>query len=352
MKKEILKGRGSQLQVKNRYLRNEYKVEHIEGVDIEDLVHSKTQYIPEHPKKIVNKVMGDDLPFKYSMNPYQGCEHGCVYCYARESHQFWGYSAGLDFERKIIYKPEAPELLEKQFNHKKWVVSPIVLSGNTDCYQPIEKKLELTRQILLVCLKYKHPVSIITKNALIQRDIDIVEQLAKLNLIHVSLSITSLDDELRRNLEPRTASIKKKLETVSLLSANNVPTNVMVTPIIPGLNSHEIPKILKEVSAHGAHSAAYTLVRLNGEIAEIFENWIRQVYPDKANKVMNQIREINGGNLYSYGKNRFKTHGNLSSSIQHLFKVAKNKYFKKAKLQPYDLTLFRRPTNQLNLFYR
>ena len=154
------------------------------------------------------------VPFMYSMNPYQGCEHGCVYCYARESHQYWGYGAGLDFERKIIYKPEAPKLLEKQFNTKKWKVSPIMLSGNTDCYQPIERKLQITRELLKVCLKYQHPVSIITKNSLIQRDIDLLIPLAKLNLVHVSLSITSFYNELRSVLEPRTASVKKKLETL------------------------------------------------------------------------------------------------------------------------------------------
>ena len=148
-----IKGRGAQIKVKNKFSKHEYIVEHIEGVDIPDLENTKTQYIAEHPKKIVNKVKSSVVPFMYSMNPYQGCEHGCIYCYARESHQYWGYGAGLDFERKIIYKPEAPELLEKQFNNKNWIVSPIMLSGNTDCYQPIERKLKITRALLKVCLR-------------------------------------------------------------------------------------------------------------------------------------------------------------------------------------------------------
>jgi DNA repair photolyase len=345
-----LKGRGSQIQVKNRFHKNEYAIEHIEGIDIPDIQNSKTQYIAEHPKKIVNTVKGSNVPFMYSMNPYQGCEHGCVYCYARESHQYWGYGAGLDFERKIIYKPEAPDLLEKQFNNKNWKVSPIMLSGNTDCYQPIERKLKITRRLLEVCLKYKHPVSILTKNGLVQRDLDILTQLAEQNLVHVGLSITSLDNNLRSALEPRTASVEKKLETLEILSKNNIPTTVMAAPIIPGLNSHEIPSIVKQVAELGVLAVGYTTVRLNGEIAEIFENWIKSSYPDRAKKVLNQIREINNGNLYSKGKNRMKTHGETAIMIKNMFKVARNKHLKDRILPKYDLNAFLRPSAQLRLF--
>lgn len=351
MKKEhYIKGRGSQILVKNRYLKNEYIQEHYEGLDIDFLENTKTQFIPEYPNKIVNKLTKSYVPFMYSMNPYQGCEHGCVYCYARESHQYWGYSAGLDFERKIIYKPEAQTLLEKQFNSKNWKVSPIMLSGNTDCYQPIEKKFGLTRKLLETCLKYKHPVSILTKNALIQRDLDVLKELAKLKLVHVGISITSFDNQLRSLLEPRTASVKKKLETVELFAKNNIPIIVMVAPIIPGLNSHEIPTIVKKVAALGALSVGYTTVRLNGEIAEIFENWLRNNYPDRADKVLNQIKEINGGNLYSKGKNRMKTHGETSFMIKSMFRVAKAKYLKGRIVPEYDLTAFCKPSDQLRLF--
>ncbi len=345
-----LKGRGSQIQVKNRFLRNEYIAEHIEGIDVPEIQNCKTKYIPEHPKKIVNKVKSSVVPFMYSMNPYQGCEHGCVYCYARESHQYWGYGAGLDFERKIIYKPEAPQLLEKQFNAKKWKVSPIMLSGNTDCYQPIERKLKITRKLLEVCLKYKHPVSILTKNAIVQRDLDIIKQLAEQNLVHVGLSITSLDNKLRNALEPRTASVEKKLQTLELLSKNNIPTMVMAAPIIPGLNSHEIPNIVKTVAKLGALAVGYTTVRLNGEIAEIFEQWIKQAYPDRAKKVLNQIREINNGNLYSKGKNRMKTHGETAIMIKNMFKIARQKHLKGREIPNYNLNAFTRPSDQLSLF--
>ena len=347
---KIIKGRGSQIQVKNKFFKHEYIIEHIEGIDIPDLEDTRTQYIPEHPKKIVNKINSPVVPFMYSMNPYQGCEHGCVYCYARESHQYWGYSAGLDFERKIIYKPEAPQLLEKQFSNKKWIVSPIMLSGNTDCYQPIERKLKLTRELLKVCLKYKHPVSILTKNTLVLRDLDILIPLAKLKLVKVGISITSFDNKLRSVLEPRTASVQQKLKAVATLSKNNIPILVMVAPIIPGLNSHEIPSIVKKVAELGALAIGYTLVRLNGEIAEIFENWIKETYPDRANKVLNQIREINNGNLYSKGRNRMKTHGETSFMIKNMVRIARNKYLKEKELPEYDLTIFCRPNEQLKLF--
>lgn len=345
-----MNGRGSQIQTKNRFLKQHYAVEHIEGVDVAYLENSKTEYIPEYPKKIVNKVVSDNVPFLYSMNPYQGCEHGCVYCYAREAHNYWGYNAGLDFERKIIFKPDAPILLEKQLNQKKWKVSPIMLSGNTDCYQPAERKYRLTRKLLEVCLKYKHPVSILTKNALVQRDIDLLRELAKLNLVRVGMSITSFDNKLRRLLEPRTSSVQNKLKTIELLSNNDVPVFVMVAPIIAGLNSHEIPDIIKKTADSGAITAGYTTVRLNGEIAEVFEDWIHKNFPDRATKVLNLIKEVNGGNLYSYGKNRMKTRGNTAFMIRHLFNVAKNRYMKGGELAPLNLSLFERPGSQLKLF--
>ena len=342
-----LNERGSQVQVKNRFHKNKYAIEHIEGIDIPDIQNYKTQYITELPKKIV-KVK--DVPFIYSINTHYECEHGCVYCYERESYQYWGYGASIDFERKIIYKPEAPELLEKQFNNKNWKVSPIMLSGNTDCYQPNERKLKITRRLLEVCLKYKHPVSILTKNGLVQRDLDLLTQLAEQNLVHVALSITSLDNNLRSALGPRAASVERKLETLEILSKNNIPTTVMAAPIIPGLNSHEIPSIVKQVAELGALAVGYTTVRLNGEIAEIFENWIKSSYPDRAKKVLNQIREINNGNLYSKGKNRMKTHGETAIMIKNMFKVARNKHLKDRILPKYDLNAFLRPSAQLRLF--
>ncbi len=350
MSDEYLKGRGAQINTKNKYLSNEVVKEHDEGIDDYETQNSKTQYFYESAKKIVNKVTSPDIGMFYSMNPYQGCEHGCIYCYARNTHEYWGYSAGLDFETKIIIKENAPELLEKQFKNKNWKVHPIMLSGNTDCYQPIEKKLEITRAILQTLLKYKHPVGIITKNALILRDLDILKELASQNLLHVNISITSLNEELRRQLEPRTVSGIKRLKIVEKLSSDGIPVNVMLAPIIPALNSEEIPKIIRLSSEHGASSIAYTLVRLNGEIGNIFIDWTRKNYPDRAEKVLSQIRDCHGGQLSnSRFKRRMRGEGNISESINKLFKINKNRYFKGKSMPVLNTKSFIRNNNTSQL---
>lgn len=348
------KGRGAQLNTHNRFQKQEYVNEHIEGIDEEMLGDAKTQLFFDYPNKIVNKVKSPDVYSEYSMNPYQGCEHGCIYCYARNSHEYWGFSAGLDFERKIVAKPDAAKLLEKQFNSKKWEVHPIMLSGNTDCYQPVERKLKITRSILEVLLKYKHPVGMITKNSLILRDIDLLQELAKHRLVHVMVSITSLREEIRLAMEPRTTTIQQRLKVIEELNKAGVPTGVMTAPIIPGLNSHEIPSIIEAAAAKGAVYAGYTIVRLNGSIGEIFKDWIHKTFPDMANKVLNQIAECHGGELSSstFGK-RMKGDGKIADAIKQLFKASVNKYMAGRTGYEYDLTAFTRPkppTAQLNLF--
>ncbi|WP_237586929.1 PA0069 family radical SAM protein [Pontibacter russatus] len=292
-----LKGRGAQYKPANPYRKQEYVAAHVEGLDEPMLSNTHTEFLTERPKTVVNKVESPDLGIGYSLNPYQGCEHGCVYCYARNTHQYWGYGAGLDFERKIIVKEDAPQTLARQLESKNWQVMPIMLAGNTDCYQPIEAKKKLTRQILEVLLQYRHPVSIITKNALILRDLDLLAELNKLGLVHVNISITTLDEKLRQKLEPRTASAAKRLEVVRQLSTAGLPVNVMVAPIIPGLNDSEIPAILKQAAEAGACNAAYTIVRLNGSVGPIFEDWIRQTFPDRAEKVLKQIADCHGGQM-------------------------------------------------------
>ncbi len=288
----------------------------------------------------------------YSMNPYQGCEHGCIYCYARNTHEYWGYSAGLDFERKILFKRNAPQLLEEKIKSKTWVAQPIMFSGNTDCYQPIEKKLEITRKMLEVLWKYKHPVGFITKNALILRDLDILTEMARLRLVHVSISITSLQEDTRRILEPRTASIKKRLETVRILSEHGIPVNVMMAPIIPAINSHEIFDLVKKVSELGALSAAYTIVRLNGAIGEIFTNWVQKTFPEKANKILHQIQDCHNGQLNDsrFGK-RMIGEGKIAEQVALQFQIAKKKFLSDKSIPPYDFSLFEKNRNpQLNLF--
>ena len=288
----------------------------------------------------------------YSMNPYQGCEHGCIYCYARNTHEYWGYSAGLDFERKILYKKNAAQLLEEKLKSKNWEAQNIMLSGNTDCYQPLEKKLELTRKILQVFLKYKHPVSIITKNALILRDLDILVQLAKLSLLHVSISITSLEEETRRILEPRTASIPKRLKTVEILAKNGIPVNVMMAPIIPAINSHEIFNLVKKVSECGAVSAAYTMVRLNGAIGEIFTDWVQKTFPDRAAKILHQIEDCHNGQLNDsrFGK-RMRGDGEIANQVALQFRLAKKKFLSNSSLPPFNYSLYSKQKDpQLKLF--
>ena len=353
---DFIKGRGAQYNTHNRFLQHSHEVlddflNYCEAEN-EKSEDNKTSYLEIFPKTILNKVNSPDIGFSYSMNPYQGCEHGCIYCYARNTHEYWGYSAGLDFERKILYKSNAAELLQKKLRSRSWVPERIMFSGNTDCYQPVEKQLEITRSMLKVLLKLKHPVGMITKNALILRDLDLLKEMAALNLVSVSISITSLSEKTRRTLEPRTASIKKRLETVQKLSENGIPVNVMMAPIIPAINNHEILPLVKKVSELGASSVGHTVVRLNGAIGEIFTNWVQKAYPDRANKILNQIKESHGGSLNDsrYGT-RMRGEGKFVEQIAMQFKLAKKLYLKDKEPIKLDYSLFDKyQTNQMKLF--
>ncbi|MEH6703339.1 MAG: PA0069 family radical SAM protein [Galbibacter orientalis] len=343
--KNIIKGRGAQLNVQNKFLEasHETRDDFLEYCRLEGEVadKNKTSYLEVFPKTIVNKVTSPDVGMAYSMNPYQGCEHGCIYCYARNSHEYWGYSAGLDFERKILVKKNAPHLLEQKLLSKNWSAKTIVMAGNTDCYQPAEQEFRITRKCLEIFLKYKHPVAIITKNAFIRRDLDLLKELTAHGLIAVNISITSLSEETRRVLEPRTASIKKRLETVKLLSENNIPVNVMIAPIIPAINSHEILPLAKAVKEHGALSIAFTMVRLNGAIGEIFTDWIQKTLPDKAEKVLHQIAECHGGSLNDSRYGVRKTgEGKIAEQIHNLIRIARNTYFKDTDFPKLNHSLF------------
>lgn len=352
MSKQFLKGRGAQINTANRFEKN------IKDPDpsrhlCDGNTQINTKFIDVHPKTILNKVESPDIPADYSMNPYQGCEHGCVYCYARNMHPFWGYSAGLDFEQKIMVKNDAPRLLEEKLKSPKWKASPIMLSGNTDCYQPIEKELGITRRILEVLWKYRHPVGIITKNSLILRDLDILEKMNEHNLVHVAISITTRNEVLRQYLEPRTASSFARFRTVQKLAETGIPTTVMIAPIIPGLNEHEILGIAEKAALLGASAIGYTMIRLNGDVAEIFEDWLRKVYPDKANKIMNKINAVHNGETGSSEFNvRMTGEGNIADIVKQQILLAKKKYFSDRSLRPYNLELhqfFKK--QQLRLFY-
>jgi DNA repair photolyase len=340
------KGRGAQVKTVNKFLKAQYVAEHAEGLDEPLLESPATQVFYETPKTIVNKVTSPDLGMMYSMNPYQGCEHGCIYCYARNTHEYWGFSAGLDFESKIIVKKNAPQLLEKFLLNPNWQPVPISVSGNTDCYQPLERKYEITRNILKVFARYRHPLGMITKNGLIIRDLDLLSDLAKDNLVHVYISITTLDEDLRRVMEPRTASGIKRLKTIEILAKAGVPVGIMNAPIIPGLNHHEIPTIMKAAADHGASAAGMTVVRLNGSIGTIFEDWLRKNFPDRFEKVWNQICSMHGGkvNDSDFGR-RMSGDGNFAEAIHQLFNVSRKKFFAGRSMPAIDLTKFRKGGN-------
>jgi DNA repair photolyase len=343
MDDSYFKGRGAQIKTGNKFLKAQYVTDHIEGLDEPLLENPHTQIFHESPKKIVNKIDSPDLHGMYSMNPYQGCEHGCIYCYARNTHEYYGFSAGLDFESKIIVKENAPDLLEKHILHPKWQPVPIMLSGNTDCYQPQERKFQITRKMLQVLAKYRHPVGIISKNSLVTRDIDVLKDLASDNLVHVMISITTLNEDLRRAMEPRTVSGLKRLKVVEELAKANIPVGIMNAPVIPGLNHHEIPTILKAAADHGALTVGMTVVRLNGSIGKLFEDWLRKNFPDRFEKVWNQICSLHGGNINDsqFGR-RMSGDGNIADVIHQLHRASKKKYFKDREMPPYDLTKFRR----------
>lgn len=352
--KNGIKGRGSQTNSKNPFLRYYYDVEDDTYCDIPIELKQKTVFMQDNPKTIMNKVESEDISLSYSLNVYQGCEHGCTYCYARTTHEYWGLSAGLDFEQKIFVRHNAPQLLRETFEKKSWKPVPFMLSGNTDCYQPAERTFELTRKILEICLEYRHPVSIITKNSLILRDTDILQELSKLRLVHVNVSLTTLDNDLRQHLEPRTATPTQRLRVIKELSHAGIPVRVMVAPIIPSLNSHEVPAIIEKAADAGALGVGYTIVRLNGSIADIFIDWIQKTYPDLADKVLHQIQDCHNGNLSDYRpKFRMKGSGKIAEMIAYTVKTSVQKYMKDRNLPEYNLTLFRVPpkeNSQLLLF--
>lgn len=349
------KGRGAQHNPTNRFAAHSYESrdDYLEYCRLEDEAPEslKTSYIPVFPKTLVTPVNSPDVGFKWSINPYQGCEHGCTYCYARNSHEYWGYSAGKEFEQKILVKQNAVELLEKLFNKRTWKPDLIMLSGNTDCYQPAERKFGITRKLLARFDAWGNPVGIITKNSLILRDLDLLRSLNDKNLLRVTLSITTLNEQLRRFMEPRTASVKQRLKTLEVLSKAGIQVNVNMAPIVPGLNSHEVFDLVKTVADHGAHSAIYLLVRLNGQIGEIFETWVRMTYPERADKVLNQIKAVHQGQLNDtrWGK-RMKGDGHEAENIRHLFQLAVKQYLNKGERKALDLQQYRKPGSQLYLF--
>lgn len=345
-------GRGAQINPHNRFFTHS-KGEDFDDIDPSEEPEEKTRFIEVYPKTIVNRVTSPDVGMYYSLNPYQGCEHGCTYCYARPTHEYWGYSAGTDFERVILVKKNAPELLKEALAKKSWKVEPISLSGNTDCYQPCERSYKITRNLLQVLLEHRHPVGLITKNALIQRDLDVLKQLAEMDLVFVYISLTGLNEDLRRKLEPRTASSKKKLETIELLSKNGIPVGVMMAPIIPALNDDQIFAVAEAAGNSGALTMHHQIVRLNGPNGEIFTDWVTKNFPDRAEKVLNQLREIHGGKISnSQFGSRMKGEGIYALSIQRQVELARKRFLPSKPIPKVRRDLFQRPdkNGQMKLF--
>ena len=356
MIKPKYKGRGAQNNPKNRFEKlsvdftnPEYEL----NTDDEYFeIQPETIFYKDDSKSVISKNDSIDINFDYSFNPYRGCEHGCVYCYARPSHEFLGFSAGLDFETKIMIKEQAPQLLEAEFMKKSYESDLIEFSGNTDCYQPIERKLKITRKALQVCLNYRNPVSIITKNALVLRDIDILKEMAGLNLISIMVSITTLDKELANKMEPRTSIPERRLRVIEELAKNNIPVGVNIAPVIPGLNDKEIPKILKNSSVCGAVFAGYNIIRLAYNLKDLFTEWLEREMPDRAEKILNSIRGMRGGKLNQseFGK-RFTGEGELAEAIHNLFLLSCKKFNLNNKRISLTNELFRHnPGSQFELF--
>jgi DNA repair photolyase len=312
----------------------------------------RTQFLVDRSKTAIAHNNSPDIGFTSSLNPYRGCEHGCIYCYARPTHEYLGFSSGLDFETKIMVKLAAPELLREELASPKWQPQVLVMSGVTDCYQPVERKLKLTRRCLEVLLEFRNPVAIITKNVLVTRDVDVLAELAKHRCASVCLSITTLDTELRAVMEPRTSPPHARLSAIRKLADAGIPVSVNVAPIIPGLTDHEMPAILKAAHDAGATAAGFTVVRLPYANAPLFEKWLATHFPDRKEKVLNRIRAMRGGKLYnSQWGTRMRGEGIFAEQIETMFDVARRKAGFTDDRRELAISGFRRPGGaQLSLF--
>lgn len=297
------RGRGAGLNPGNRF---ETVRLHVLGEHLEEQLRDhpcgqqvRTQVFADDSRTILNRVDSPDLNFNWTVNPYRGCEHGCIYCYARPGHEYLALSSGLDFETRIFAKPDAPRLLREALARPDWQGEPIVFSGVTDCYQPIEARLAVTRACLEVCAEFAQPVSIVTKNKLVLRDLDLLERLAAHNAASVAVSITTLDNALASKMEPRASAPRERLEIIRQLAAAGVPAHVMVAPVVPALNEPEMAAILTAAAEAGARDAGYILLRLPHQIKALFEEWISRHYPDRAARVLNTLRDMHGGDLYN-----------------------------------------------------
>lgn len=349
-----IKGRGAGYNPPNRF-----ETVHIEP-DPEGMVRDaddeelppQTAYLRDSSKTIIATNNSPDIPFRQSVNPYRGCSHGCIYCFARPGHEYLGFSAGLDFETKIMVKENAPELLRAELSAKKYVPDMLAISGVTDCYQPIERKLQITRRCLQVCAEFRNPVGIVTKNHLVTRDIDVLKELASFGGAAVMISVTTLDANLTRILEPRTSVPKRRLAAIEALANAGIPVGVMVAPVIPGITDEEVPAILAAVASAGATFCGSVMLRLPYAVAPLFEDWLERHFPDRKEKVLNRIRGMRGGKLNDGNfVTRFQPQGVFADQMRKMFDLAARRAGITGSFPKMNVDAFRRPSGpQMSLF--
>ncbi|MEZ6135743.1 MAG: PA0069 family radical SAM protein [Pirellulaceae bacterium] len=341
---------GSHLNPANRFekVRHEAELDQVEwDTEYLDRCHqTEIEYIVDDAQSIVAENQSPDVPFRYSLNPYRGCIHACSYCYARPTHEYLGFNAGRDFETKIVVKHDAADLFRKFLSKPQWKPEPITFSGVTDCYQPAERKFQLTRSCLQVALECKQPVNIVTKNALIVRDLDILEEMAKHDLVHVFVSITTLQPLLARDMEPRTSIPAARLRALETLAHAEIPTGILVAPVIPGLNDSEIPAILQAAKSAGARAAGYVLLRLPLTVLPVFEEWVQRTRPTQAEKILGRVRATRDGKLNDsqFGQRMVGT-GQIALQIRNMFKLFRQQVGLVSKLPEHNCDDFRPPSS-------
>jgi len=317
----------------------------------EDQAHPATSYLDDKSSSLITYNKSPDTSFDASINPYRGCEHGCSYCYARPTHEYLGLSSGLDFESVILVKRQAPEILRRELASPKWQPQTLALSGVTDPYQPVERKLQITRACLKVLTRFRNPVGIVTKNELVTRDLDYLQELNRYSAVVVYLSLTTLDRDLRRRLEPRTSPLEARLRAIEKLAAHGIPVGALIAPVIPGLNDYEIPKLLSRASEAGARYAGYLILRLPYQVKNLFADWLRQHYPQRAQKVLDRLKAMRQGQLNSSEfHSRMSGTGIFADQIRQLFEVSARKAGLNRKAVELSTASFTRPVEQLELF--
>ncbi|MAT40615.1 MAG: radical SAM protein [Ectothiorhodospiraceae bacterium] len=345
------RGRGTQHNPQSRFKSTEYVHEPLWSDDLEE-PSPKTQFIPDNTKEIFAWNDSPDIGFDVSINPYRGCEHGCVYCYARPFHEYLDFSSGIDFETKILVKENAPALVRKGLQKKSWEPQVVAISGITDPYQPVERKLELTRGCLEVFRDFRNPIGIVTKNHLVTRDIDILSEMSEYNTAKVMISLTTLDRSLTEVMEPRTSRPERRLAAIRTLSEAGIPVGVLIAPIVPGLTDREIPELIAAAKDAGAEHVSFVMLRLPNSLVELFTTWLDEHYPDAKSKVLGRIQQMRGGNLYDsrFGV-RGRGEGVYAEHIHTLFKSACKKHGIPQSGKPLSTEHFRNPyENQLSMF--